>query len=275
MIYFILIILGLGFGSFVNAFVWRWYQLNDKKLSKTEREKLSILKGRSMCPHCRHVLAVTDLIPVFSWLWLRGKCRYCKKHIGWQYPVVELITPILFVVSYVYWPFSDYNFSNYLLLASWLATVVVGVILAVYDFKWMKLPTKIVYFALLPLSIVTAVLRAWYEMNWIVFILAIAGGAIGYGLFYAISAFSHGRLMGDGDVRLMLPLGIIAGGIIQTLATISFASFIALGFAIVISLMGKKLTKNTRIPFGPFLLIGAYIVFLWWPTIQRLLVPDV
>lgn len=273
MIVFVLIVLGLAFGSFANAFVWRWHQKTNKKLSKADKKKLSITKGRSMCPDCNHELAATDLVPVFSWLWLRGRCRYCKKPISWQYPAVEVATAALFVVSYLGWPFTDTGVAYYALFVSWLVAIIVGMILAVYDFKWMKLPTKIVYGALLPLSLLIAGLHAWYALNWIVFALAIVGGVVGYALFYAISTLSKGRLMGDGDVRLMLPLGIIAGGAVQTLATISFASFIALGFVIIIGLAGKKLRKDTRIPFGPFLLLGAYIVFLWWHVFEQILVP--
>ena len=93
--------LGLCAGSFVNALVWR---LHEQKRSKKADKKLSILNGRSMCVHCRHELTWYDLIPLFSWLLLRGKCRYCKKPISWQYPIVELATAAVFVLSYIFWP---------------------------------------------------------------------------------------------------------------------------------------------------------------------------
>lgn len=274
MIIIALVIVGLAFGSFVNAFVWRWHQTHGKKLAKKDKAKYSIVNGRSMCPNCSHVLAAKDLLPVVSWLWLKGKCRYCKKPISWQYPVVELATAALFVVSYLAWPLVDQNAQSMAMLGCWLAVIVIGMFLTVYDFKWMKLPTNIMFGALLPFSIAVAGLHAWYSLNWVVFALAIGGGVLGFGLFYAIYAFSGGRLMGDGDVRLMLPLGILAGGFIQTLALISVASFIALGYILVLLMLGKKINKNSKIPFGPFLLAGTYVVVLWWPTIQNWLVPQ-
>src|SRR3989344_6490262 len=125
MIVAILIVLGLAFGSFVNALVWRLHEQEERAKSKEQRRKkgkakntaklsshtsvlsskdLSILKGRSMCPSCKHGLAAKDLVPVLSWLTLRGKCRYCHKPISIQYPLVELITATLFVISYLLWP---------------------------------------------------------------------------------------------------------------------------------------------------------------------------
>src|SRR5665213_2769212 len=97
MIIALLALLGLVFGSFVNALVWRLHEQEvllekRKKPSKKQLEKLSILNGRSMCPHCKHELAIKDLVPLFSWIALKGKCRYCGKPISWQYPVVELLT---------------------------------------------------------------------------------------------------------------------------------------------------------------------------------------
>src|SRR5688572_6912246 len=79
------LILGLAFGSFVNALVWRL------------REGKDFIHGRSECPECHHRLAAADLIPVVSWLFLRGNCRYCKKSISPHYPLIEVLTAALFV----------------------------------------------------------------------------------------------------------------------------------------------------------------------------------
>lgn len=88
----VLLFLGLAFGSFINALVWRL------------REGMSVARGRSMCVHCRHTLSWYDLIPVFSWIALGGKCRYCQRRISFQYPLVELATAAGWVASYTYWP---------------------------------------------------------------------------------------------------------------------------------------------------------------------------
>jgi prepilin signal peptidase PulO-like enzyme (type II secretory pathway) len=78
---------GLLLGSAINAMVWRLYVGR------------SWVRGRSMCPDCGHELAARDLVPVMSWMLLRGKCRYCGKKIHWQYPVVEMVTAVAFGVS--------------------------------------------------------------------------------------------------------------------------------------------------------------------------------
>ncbi|MEO8863067.1 MAG: prepilin peptidase, partial [Candidatus Saccharimonadales bacterium] len=117
MIYIVLVVLGLCLGSFVNALVWRLHEQDllaskakaVKKQSKGKNtqltsQDLSIVKGRSICTHCYHKLAWYDLLPVLSWASLKGKCRYCHKPIGWQYPLVELLTASVFVLSYVFWP---------------------------------------------------------------------------------------------------------------------------------------------------------------------------
>ena len=86
-----LFILGLIFGSFINALVWR---IKNKK---------DWVKDRSICINCKHELQARYLVPVFSWLWLKGKCAYCKKPISWHYPAIEVFTGIVFAVSYAAW----------------------------------------------------------------------------------------------------------------------------------------------------------------------------
>src|ERR1039458_1315039 len=114
MIITILLLIGLCMGSFINALVWRLHEQSVKTLKPTRTKKtwllrsssdnLSIVHGRSMCPNCRHELSTRDLVPVFSWLALKGKCRYCNKPISLQYPLVELATVLLFIASYLWWP---------------------------------------------------------------------------------------------------------------------------------------------------------------------------
>ncbi|HEX7368051.1 MAG TPA: prepilin peptidase, partial [Candidatus Saccharimonadales bacterium] len=142
MIIVVLTVLGLIFGSFVNALVWRLHEQEGK--SKKSRQQYSILNGHSMCPNCHHELAAKDLVPVLSWLWLRGKCRYCRKPISWQYPAVELMTGLLFVGSYLWWPLSLQGVGLFQFVV-WLGFIVGFMALAVYDLRWFTLPNRIVY----------------------------------------------------------------------------------------------------------------------------------
>ena len=133
MVYVILVLLGLCFGSFVNALVWRI------------KSKKDWVKARSVCVNCKHQLSVLDLVPVLSWIFLRAKCRYCKKPISIQYPLVELLTAGLFIASYHWWPYViSTDISSWLPFAVWLVCVVGLVAMAVYDLRWMIIPDKIV-----------------------------------------------------------------------------------------------------------------------------------
>src|SRR4051812_9838145 len=98
-------VLGLILGSFTNALVWRLHeqQKETKKQKAKNKKELSILHGRSMCTHCHHKLAWQDLVPLFSWLWLRGRCRYCHQKID-DNPLVEALLGLVFIISYIYWP---------------------------------------------------------------------------------------------------------------------------------------------------------------------------
>src|SRR5476651_645529 len=136
MIIVVLVVFGLCLGSFVNALVWRLHE-QDKKQAKN----LSILNGRSMCPNCKHELAAKDLVPVLSWLSLRGKCRYCGKPISVQYPLVEMVTSGLFVASYLWWP-EVLHGAQVAAFGLWLALLVGLMALLVYDLRWFLLPNR-------------------------------------------------------------------------------------------------------------------------------------
>lgn len=123
---------GLIIGSFINAFVWRLH--HNKGIAHGER---------SECPHCHHTLAARDLVPVLSWIWLRGKCRYCSQRIHWQYPVVEILTAGLFAWSAV--TAAPDSVESVIKLGLWLVLLAMLIILAVYDTRWMILPNKVLF----------------------------------------------------------------------------------------------------------------------------------
>jgi leader peptidase (prepilin peptidase) / N-methyltransferase len=255
-----LVVLGLAWGSFVNAFVWRLHELETKKLSKKQKRELSILRGRSMCVHCKHELAWYDLLPVLSWLLLRGKCRYCGKKIE-DTPIVELATAALFVISYLSWPYG-LEVAGWVLFALWLVFVTGFVALAVYDIRWMELPNKIVY----PLNVLVAlqvVVRAIVVDD---FSGTVVGALLGLtvigGLFYLLFQLSGGKWIGGGDVKLSFTLGPLVGGGVASLMVIFFASLI--GTLVALPFMARRSLKvSSRIPFGPFLILATMIVYLY------------
>ncbi len=262
MIIVALLILGLCVGSFINALVWRLHaQSKKKKPSK----KLSIMTGRSMCPDCKHQLASRDLVPVISWLSLKGKCRYCQKPISRQYPLVELLTALIFSSLYILWPVTVGN-KEILEFGLWLVFIGGFIALSVYDFKWMLLPDRIVY-PLLGLGIAQALLRAfvWGEGAGAIE-NAVWGVAIGGGIFYLIFQVSKGKWIGGGDVKLGFLLGLLVGGPGQALLMLFMASLI--GTLTVLPLLAsRRVNRNTRIPFGPFLMLATVIVRLYGPRL--------
>ena len=265
MIAFILGVFGLIFGSFVNAFVWRLHEQEKlrerkKKPTKTQLEKFSILKGRSMCPDCRHELATKDLVPVLSWLWLRGKCRYCGKPISWQYPTVELATGILFAISYLAWPLPLHGVGVQALVV-WLGFVVMFMALAVYDLRWFLLPDRIVY-PLMLVAAAEAVVLAIYGHDFSILLNAALGGLLISGIFYALFQLSQGAWIGGGDVKLAVVLGLWAGTPLKALLLLFLSSLIGTMFSIPILVKGKR-ALQTRVPYGPFLLAATFIVVLW------------
>ena len=241
--------IGVAMGSFINAFVWRL------------KEDKDFVKGRSICVHCKHQLAVKDLIPVISWLSLGGKCRYCSKPIHWQYPVVELLTAVLFLLSYHYWPLELEGAQNWLHFIVWLDVLVGLIAIAVYDIKYMEVPNLIIYpmiAVVMGLRFVDAIIfdegaAAMQEMT--------LGLLVGGGFFLLLFYLSKGRWIGGGDVKLGFFFGTWLGpqGALVALLVGFYSAFAF----IVPPLLLKKLKRGQRIPFGPFLIAGVIVATLF------------
>jgi prepilin signal peptidase PulO-like enzyme (type II secretory pathway) len=260
MITFILAILGLALGSFINALVWRLHKQETTKKNK-DKNKYSIKNGRSMCTRCGHKLAVKDLVPLISWLELRGKCRYCGQPISRQYPLVEAATAGLFVFSYVFWPEQLDNFQQVLGFSIWLALLAGLIALVVYDVRWMLLPNKIV-FPLMYLAGLGAALEAVFDASLAPVLSAVLGAAVGGGLFYLLFQLSRGKWIGGGDVKLGLLLGIILGSGSLAFLMIFLASLLGTLVSAPLLLSGR-VKRTTRLPFGPFLIVSAAVAKLF------------
>lgn len=243
-------VLGVCLGSFVNAAVWRI------------KVKKDIVHDRSECVHCHHKLAATDLVPVMSWLFLRGKCRYCHKPISAQYPIVELAVMAYFVLSYLLWPMMLDSTSAWIDFGLWLSYGVGLAILFVYDLKWYLLPDKVVW-PLVALGMIdfinTGLWRQWslpqFLSEFVLAVLVIAG------VYYLLYIMSKGKWVGFGDVKLGLFMGLAlgwqAGLVALLLANVVGCLVVIPGLAL------GKLKRDSRIPFGPFLIIGFVLAGLY------------
>lgn len=241
-------IYGLIIGSFINAYVLRW------------RSGERVSQGRSKCPQCGHTLKSTDLVPVVSWLLLRGKCRYCGKKISFQYPLVELTSGAVFALTALRFSRPE-DVLGWVLLVLLLAIFAQFIALAVTDIKWQLLPDRMnaVLFGLVVAFQLIQALSGASLWEWLMSPLIGAGGAFIF--FYGLFALGKGKWMGGGDVKLVVSLGFLLGGTLTLLGlalAFNIAAIVGVGL-IILKLKGRK----DLVPFGPFLLFGAWLAALY------------
>ena len=242
-------IFGLIIGSFLNVVILRM---------NTGR---SLVVGRSACPRCNRSLLWNDLIPVFSFLNLRGKCRGCKAPISFQYPVVELLTAVLFVTLYskllIGMEFSSYAWLSFLFGCTVASLLIVA---AIYDARHKILPDVVIYPFLL-LSLGSIVVKGTLFSDFNIITTFIEGLLVALPLFL-LWALSRGRGMGFGDVKLVLGIGWLFG-FSMGIAGLFFAFWIGAIFGLFLIALSHRHGMKSHIPFGPFLMAGALIAFLW------------
>lgn len=272
MVILVLIVLGVICGSFVNALVWRVHdqeRIQAKKhltsADKVRLERLSVLRGRSMCMNCGHELAVRDLIPVLSWLQLKGKCRYCGAKFP-DTPLAELMTPLAFAISYLWWPLNIQTGLQWAIFSLWLACVVGFAALFLYDLRWYVLPNRIV-FPLIGLALAFRILLVVLSATpvqvltsgfWGVFVLA--------GLFYLLYMVSNEQWIGGGDVKLAVALGLLVGGPMAAMLLLFVASLSGTLLAVGLMIQGKQ-ARGMKVPFGPFLILATIITVLFGSSV--------
>ncbi|QMT18702.1 prepilin peptidase [Planococcus maritimus] len=226
---------GLVFGSFYNVVGLR--------VPKNE----SIAYPPSHCTNCDRRLTALDLVPVFSYMFLKGQCRTCGSKIHWVYPLMEAITAVLFTAVFLKFGFTTE-------LAVGLLFVSMLVIITVSDIAYMLIPDKV----LLPFGLVLLLLRfivpldPWWD--------SLVGAAVGFGVLLLIAVLSKGG-MGGGDIKLFLVIGLVLGTA-GSLLTLFLASFIG-AVAGIILLRVRKQGRKTPIPFGPSIALSAVLVYLW------------
>jgi leader peptidase (prepilin peptidase)/N-methyltransferase len=267
----LLVVYGLCLGSFINALLWRVRVQADTKLkkkltsSKDNPVDLSILKGRSVCPNCKHTLHAIDLVPILSWLSLGGKCRYCKKPISIQYPIVEASTAFLIVFSYIEWPIKLKG-AQIAVFILWELVIIGLVALAVYDIKWKLLPNRILYPTTV-IALAMAIMVVVSSSTPLKALLNVVGAVlIGGGIFYILFQVSSGRWIGGGDVKLGVVLGLIVGTAEKSLLFIFLGSILGSVISVPLLITGR-LKRTSSIPFGPLLIVGGYITVLFGTNI--------
>ena len=245
-------VLGLAVGSFLNVCIDRLPQ------------NKSIVFPPSHCEACQHKLAAKDLIPVFSYLRLRGRCRYCQASIPRRVFWVELATGLIF--AFLYWWCVIFKPELGIVTFGVLAFYTcLFIIISVIDLEHGLILNKVVY----P-SMVVVLLLALYPWPWLTQSIGMRvayvalGGAIGFAIFLLIAIVSRGG-MGWGDVKLAALIGLATGFPLVFVAVIIAA--ILGGIVAMALVIAKKRKRRETIPFGPFLAAAAMITLLWGSTI--------
>ncbi|MDO5062920.1 MAG: prepilin peptidase [Peptostreptococcaceae bacterium] len=244
----IFFIYGLIFGSFYNVVIYR-LPLD-----------ISIRKGRSMCPTCSTALKALDLFPVLSFIFLGGKCRYCKTEISIRYPMIEIITGVLFFLAY---RFFGISIETFLYISFWSMLLIVTMI----DFDHLVIiDSVLIVFSIIDLAILIIMGYRWEH-----YIFGAMVGAVIYGLIYIISKFIYKReAFGTGDITLITAVGIVFGWQ-RTIIISMMAFYVALIGVILSKLLGKKIRKYDEIPFGPSICIAAFIMSIYGEQIMQFL----
>lgn len=236
-------ILGITAGSALNCLAWR--------ISRGQKWS----GGRSVCPHCGHVLSVRDLVPLFSWLLLKGKCRYCGAKISARYPISELILGVCFAA--LLWRFElTLQFAVCIVLVSCLFT------LSLVDIETLTIPNR---FVIIPAVARIAQLlfegglsSLWYGT----YHSLILGGAV-LVLSLVMDRILHKESMGGGDIKLLFMLGLFFD-LPCSLLLLLTACIVGIAFAAVF----MKLERDTPFPFGPSISIAAFLTLLFGQSVS-------
>jgi prepilin signal peptidase PulO-like enzyme (type II secretory pathway) len=272
----ILFIFGLAFGSFFNVVAMRYD--GERFVFSAAR-----LGGRSHCTHCRHTLRWFELVPVVSFLAQRGRCRVCHARLSLAYPLTEFVTGLIFVL--VPWRVGNFYGATggvYIALAAlWVAVFCVLLLISEIDLRLGVIPDELTVLLLVLGIAIVAVLENSDTLptSFLFFFLIgldatagvslghVVGALAGVGFFGGLWVLTKGRGMGMGDVKLALPLGFLLGW--PDIIVAFMASFI-IGAAVgVAAIFARRKTMASAIPFGPFLAIGAFVIFLWGDAIVR------
>ncbi len=261
---------GLCVGSFLGVLIYR------EAVEEGPKQKAKSLKhnacqylpswfyGRSYCDHCRKPIRWHDNIPLLSFILLRGRCRYCRKKISLQYPLLELLTGIQFVWVFLIVRgninfFSRFEgFYSFLMLGYGLLLAAILLMVLVADLQYQIIPDSgIMIGILLTLGQIYVTYRYTGYVDWSVW-----PAAFGAALFFtAIILITKGKGMGWGDVKLGFLMGLMLG--FPRILAALFIAYLTGGIAGVILILSKRKTLKQSVAFGPFLVIATAVAYLW------------
>lgn len=231
---FAIFVCGLCVGSFLNVLIYRLPR------------GLGFVKSRSFCPKCRKKIGWIDNVPVLSFLMLRGRCRYCKSHISWRYPLVELATGGIFLLSYL----SRLDILGYPLFCGLIVIFFI-------DLEHQIIPDEI----LLPL-IGLFLIKIFFPLTTYYLLLNTLFSAVGSALFlFVIHLITKGRGMGFGDVKLAFLMGLVLG--YPKVIVAFYFAFLTGALVGVTLIVLRKAKFGQKIAFGPFLAAGTFVAYLW------------
>ncbi len=259
--YVILFIFGLAVGSFMNVLALRYdgeHFLLDPR----------VIGGRSHCPHCKRTLRWYELFPVISFLIQGGKCRGCRARIGWQYPLVELLSAAIFVAV----PLRLYG--SILLSIFWIVAFEILLLMTYIDIRLQIIPDELTV-ALALIALVTGIFwvgyfgsvsysfldpyAAFFGLQNSFWTSHIVGAVFGLVFFGALVLVTRGKGMGVGDVKLSVPLGFLFGW--PDMVFLTGAAFVFGACVGAVFLARKTKTMKSALPFGPFLALAAAFIF--------------
>lgn len=228
-------IFGLLVGSFLGMLIPRLHHGHG-----------GIVFGRSRCPHCKQTLRARDLIPLFSYLWLHGKCRHCREKIECWYPLTELSSALSFGLLY----FETQNWT----LWAWMAVYFfVLLFIFFYDLRYKEIHDAV----MLPGIVLAFIASAFIGDP----ISSLIGAGLAAGFFALQFFISKGQWIGSGDIRIGAFMGLMLA---WPLTLIGLLSSYILGSLISLLLLAtKKATLKASVPLGPFLVLGTLLSYFW------------
>jgi leader peptidase (prepilin peptidase) / N-methyltransferase len=258
MVLIILFLLGISVGSFLNVLV--------ERIPRDE----SFIRGRSHCDKCKHLLSSRDLIPLLSFIMLKGKCRYCGVKLSVQYPLMELFTGIMFLFIYVYLNWSSvvssqFSVNSFIFLpTSFYIYIFMSSLLVIFvtDLKYRIIPDQILIFDIPVIFIYMLIYHQSLLVNHLL------SGVILFVVFLALVLITKGKGMGLGDVKFAFVIGLLLG--FEKTLIVFYLSFLTGAlFSMILILVRKKRMKDA-IPFGPFLAGSTAVAYLYGDKIWQI-----